>query len=62
MTKEEFLKEKESHEQTNEELEELRRFNKIRNNVIKGSKRYNYEYSKEFYLLEPLDNDLYVQN
>lgn len=62
MNEKEFLKELETHDKENERLEHLRRFNKLRNNVIKGSKMYNYEYSKEFYLVEPHINDLYNQN
>lgn len=62
MNEKEFLRELETHEHEKERLEHLRRFNKIRNNVIKGSKMYNYEYSKEFYLVEPHANDLYNQN
>lgn len=62
MNHNDFLKEKESRIKEQRRLEEIRRFNQIRNNIIKGSKKYDYEYSKEFYLIEPHDNDLYVQN
>ncbi|MBE6137218.1 MAG: hypothetical protein E7176_02355 [Erysipelotrichaceae bacterium] len=63
MNKKEFLMELETHENENKRLEEIRDFNKVRNNIIKGSKKYNYEYSKEFYLVEPqAANDLYNQN
>ena len=62
MNKKEFLKELETHDKENERIRHLKNFNKIRNSVIKGNKMYNYEYSKEFYLVEPHINDLYNQN
>lgn len=63
MKKYEFLKELETKTQEKNRLEEIRRLNIVRSHVTKGSKMYNYEYSKEFYLLEPqYYNDLYNQN
>ncbi len=63
MNKYEFLRELETREKEKNRLEEIRRLNIVRNNITKGSKMYNYEYSKEFYLLEPHHyNDLYNQN
>lgn len=63
LNKKEFLKELETHDKQKKRIEKIKDSNKVRNNVIKGSKIYNYEYSKEFYLVEPqAANDLYNQN
>lgn len=62
MDKKEFLKEKETRRNENERIEDIRRLNIVRNNIVKGNMKYNFEYSKEFYLIEPHINDLYIQN
>ncbi len=62
MNKKEFLKEIESHQKEKERTEELRRLNDIRNKVIVGSFPYRYEYAEEFFLVEPHDNDMYIEN
>lgn len=41
---------------------EIKRENKIRNEVINSSKKYNMEYAEEFFIVKPHDTDLYVQN
>lgn len=41
---------------------EIKRDNKIRNDVINSSKNYNFEYAEEFFIVRPHDTDLYVQN
>lgn len=56
-----FLKENDKKFQI-PKFDEYEKFKIIQNNIVKGSKNYNYEFSTEFYLLEPHDNDLYVQN
>lgn len=63
MKKYEFMKEVETRQKEKARLEAIRRINIVRNPITKGSKMYNYEISKEFYLLEPhYYNDLYNQN
>ncbi|MBQ3254009.1 MAG: hypothetical protein IJA65_05570 [Acholeplasmatales bacterium] len=37
-------------------------FNIVRNTCIRADKRYNSEVSKEIFLVQPHDNDLYIQN
>lgn len=47
----------------NQKLEhDLKQINLVRNQFAKGSKIYNYEMASDFYLVQPHDNDLYVQN
>lgn len=41
---------------------EIKRENKIRNDVVNSSKKYNSEYADEFYIVRPHNTDLYVQN
>lgn len=41
---------------------EIKRENKIRNDVINSSKSYDFEYAEEFFIVRPHNTDLYVQN
>lgn len=56
-----LLKKIEEHHE-DDKRDELLKLNMCRNTCIRGDKKYDYETSTEFYLLEPHDNDLYVQN
>ena len=62
MTEVIFILEKDQKKFQIPQFYEYEKFKLIQNDIVKGSKNYNYEFSAEFYLLEPHDNDLYVQN